>query len=206
MPIVFGSSPKQCCSNASCLPPAPDNPGCSPCCDPCASTCNDYCEPRTNARDAIRIERGEEERIIDIESLSCNPDTPIPAIRTSACMVLRKRGSTCEVMRIEPYRATPGGGLVFRWGPHFKSLPEGYYEADIHINNCDVATLLFYIPHYRNQATSTEYVVGQPTCCENTDCGCGSHHCSGCCSGRPVLMDEEICDQTFEGCGNAKCR
>lgn len=204
MPVIFGNAPADC-GCRRCLPPAPEfEECCTPCCGPCDPCGTSRCRPKTHAKDAIRIERGEVERIIELSDVKCPSDNPAPAVRRCVEMVLRKKGSPCELMRIEPYRAVDGGGMVFRWGHHFKALPSGYYEGDIIINGChEFGTILFYIPPYKGQVTSNEYVNGEHYHHHHCGCGCNPCQCGSC---SPLMHDELVDEIVYEGSCDAKCK
>lgn len=180
MAIIFGKEkPSQCCQT-KCLPEAPayEEVCCPDPCDPCETK---RCPPKTCASRAIKIEPNEVERCFGLKQMGCN-GRPIPAIRTCLRMDIRRKGFCKVLVKITPYRINTDNTICFKWGDYFLSLPKGYYEADIYVNDEVCMHLLFFM-------SGCQTTVGEHYAVHDDTCG-GIDYKSGCCA--VPQYDEEI--------------
>lgn len=191
MAIVYGKERESSCCNNQCLPLAPEyEEVCCP--DPCNPCEVKRCPPTTCASKTIKIEMGEVERCFSFKQMGCN-GRPIPAIRTCLRMEIRRKGYCQVLLKILPYRVTDINTVCFVWGDVFKSLPKGYYEGDIYINDECCTHVLLYLPGCQTIVAETSPVIVE-------GCG-GSSYCGGdCCS--PAQFDEDYLEPVSDGdCG-----
>lgn len=208
MTIIYGKSwAEDSCPRCYDTPPEWEEPCCFDPCDPCEPKC---CPPKTCAKDMIKIEHGEVGRIFHIKQVGCN-GRPIPMIRDCIRMDIRRKGRCKVLVKLFPFRAVDASGLEFKWGPYFLSLPAGYYEGDIYINNEECQTVLLFLPGCERTIANSEAVIDDDeyercTRCggHNGSCGCGESCCA------VPMYDEEIspaesvgCER---GCGHDQCR
>jgi len=72
------------------------------------------------------------------------------------------------------------------WGDGFKSLPKGYYEGDIYVNDECCTHVLLYLPGCQTIVAGSEPVIDE---------GCGGiEYKTGCCA--VPQYDEEIVEPT----------
>lgn len=185
MAIVFGETLESRCNKNKCLPEAPkyEERCCIDQCNPCGEK---KCPPKTCASEAIKIESGEVERCFTLRQMGCN-GRPIPAIRTCVRMDVRRKGFCTVLLKLFPYRSDHNNGICFSWGPHFNSLPSGYYECDVYINEECCTHILLYKP-YCNFIVESSDVVTEDCNCE---CGVNNCNCNTTCCSIPQI-DEEI--------------
>lgn len=192
MAIVFGKTRESSCGK-KCLPEAPqyEELCCKDVCNPCKTK---KCPPKTCASEAIKIEEGEVERCFTLRQMGCD-GRPIPAIRTCVRMDVRRKG-LCEVLlRIKPYRASLNNGICFKWGDYFNSLPGGYYECDIYINEECCTHILLYKKSCAIVVTSDEFEIED----ECNACGtCGSYTCGSTCCSVPQI--DEVIEEPIGTC------
>ena len=179
MAIMYGEAPESRCCRNKCLPIAPEYE--EVCCDPCDPCEEKKCPPKTCASNTIKIQMGEVERCFSLRQMGCKC-RPIPAIRTCLRMDIRRKGFCKVLLKIKPYRVTPENGVCFSWGDGFKSLPKGYYEGDIYVNDECCTHVLLYLPGCQTIVESSEPVIDE---------GCGGvEYDTPCCS--VPQYDEEI--------------
>lgn len=194
MAIVFGDAPESTCCRTKCLPIAPEYEEvcCPDPCDPCGEK---KCPPKTCASNTIKIQMGEVERCFTFRQMGCK-GRPIPAIRSCLRMEIRRKGFCRTLLKILPYRMDVENGVCFKWGDHFLSLPKGYYEGDIYINDECCTHVLLYLPGCQTMVAASEPVIDE-------GCG-GATYASDCCA--IPQYDEDIAELTGDcDMGCSKC-
>lgn len=189
MAIVYGEERESSCCNNKCLPLAPEyEEVCCP--DPCNPCGQKKCPPTTCASNTIKILKDEAERCFTFKQMGCN-GRPIPAIRTCLRMEIRRKGYCQVLLKIFPYRATQDNSVCFVWGDVFKSLPKGYYEGDIYINDECCTHVLLYLPGCQTVIADSDPVIVD---------GCGGRESTPCCV--VPQIDEEYIEPVSDGeCG-----
>lgn len=191
MAIVYGDKPPEKCCTNKCLPIAPEyEEVCCP--DPCNPCETKKCPPMTCASNTIKIGLFEAERCFSFKQMGCD-GRPVPAIRTCFRMEIRRKGYCQVLLKITPYLATSDNQVCFKWGDVFKSLPKGYYEGDIYINDSCVTHVLLYLPGCQFVVSDSDAVIVE---------GCGGSIGSGCCvvPQTDEVFEEPVSDGCDEGC------
>lgn len=162
--------------------------GCEDTCPPCDNPCEQKCPPKVRVQDAVCLSDEEYERCFSLHQyVGCAP-MQIPAQIYCIALKVRRRG-LCRVLTEEcPTRADRDGNACFVWSDKFRSLPEGYYEADLYINDKSCYTWLFRKRGCWATLTTQSVQLDHTPC--DPPCGC----CIGCVPTPDVETDDRLGD------------
>lgn len=151
----------------ACLMPPPEYQEC--CIDPCAEPIK-CCPPKTKVRNALIMYNNEAGRCFSLSGKGCG-NTSMPVLTSCIKMTVRRYGECNIRATVQPFRMNPDGSICFRWTQEFLNMPQGYYEADIIVDEkcCNVVCL--YFPPCIGRPTTTE-VITEDACATDVPCEC----------------------------------
>lgn len=165
--LIYSKTPVPKTAFETCLNPPPVYDQCYA--DPCEEPVK-CCPPKTKVRNALIIYNNEAERCFALAGKGCG-NSALPVLTSCIKMEVRRYGECNVRTTVTPHRMNMDGSACFRWPKSFLDMPQGYYEADIILDEkcCNVVCL--YFPPCIGRPESTE-VVYEDACPTDVPCGC----------------------------------